>query len=200
MKFTINPQCALLIASAIFSTAQIAPANTELWTPAGVDTNWSNTANWTQIGAGGAGPNGNDTVFGNTGAAGIPGTITSVVDQSGLNPYTLTFTNGAGFTHTVLIPTGVTMTDANNFTNGFLAPASAAYYITNAITGGGEFDVDGTVQIGLERGSGIAILDMSGLSTFKQTNSSGQFYIGIHHQLIHVIWPPIHIITSTLSG
>src|SRR5207237_9120350 len=77
---------------------QLASANTALWIGnpgVSATTNWSDNANWSNIGTGGLGPAGNDTVFGDTGASGSAGTINSVVNNSGLNPLSLTFTNGA---------------------------------------------------------------------------------------------------------
>src|SRR6478735_7615082 len=74
-------------------------ANTELWigvSGVSTTTNWSDFLNWTNTSGGGSpGPNGNDVVFGDTGATSSAGIVTSVIDQNLLNPLSLTFTNGS---------------------------------------------------------------------------------------------------------
>src|ERR1017187_1880228 len=75
-------------ALAAMGAAGSALANTALWIGnpgVSATTNWSDNANWNNVGGGGAGPNGNDTVFGDAGAVGTAATIDSVVDNSSLN-------------------------------------------------------------------------------------------------------------------
>src|SRR5215217_978892 len=76
-----------------------------IWTGAGGDDNWSNTANW-----GGTAPWGNDVIFADADVNATQGVTTSIVNVSS-NIASLRFSNttSVGF-HTVEIPTGVTLT------------------------------------------------------------------------------------------
>src|SRR5438445_3367969 len=77
-----------LLALLTHNLCQLASANTALWIGdpgTSATTNWSDNANWSNLGAGGLGPNGNDTIFGDMGGSGSASAITSVVNNSGLN-------------------------------------------------------------------------------------------------------------------
>ena len=170
--FTSLNLLASAIAIASLVGAPAARAGTDLWIGnpgVDADTNWSDTANWSL----GVNPSGNDAVFNNTGAVGAAGQVDNVVDQSGLNPSSLSYTNGTGFFHTTLIPAGITVTATNGLNVGF--NAAAAFNTSVAITGPGELDVDGTVQVGLDKFSSTTLLDMSGLGTFNQNAPTNQF-------------------------
>src|ERR1019366_94082 len=100
MKSMHKPQTIACALSALFAlaAATTASANTALWIGnpgVTVTTNWSDNANWNNIGGGGAGALQNDVRFGGTGSAAAAGTITSVVDVN-QHPFSLTYTNGPG--------------------------------------------------------------------------------------------------------
>ncbi|TAK93937.1 MAG: hypothetical protein EPO07_17500, partial [Verrucomicrobia bacterium] len=136
-------------------------------------TNWSDTANWSTA----ASPAGTDVLFGDLGAAATAGTINSVVDNSSLNPNSLTFTNlsSGGKFHTVLIPGSVTLANAADLlVGGTSAPTVTT---TNNFVGGGTLVQNGANMnvkwIGGTAGGSIAVLDMSGLTNFVYNNSGG---------------------------
>src|SRR5689334_2322438 len=93
------PLKALFATFALFLGTVAIRANTELWigvSGVSTTTNWSDFLNWTNTSGGGnPGPNGNDVVFGDTGATNSAGIVTCVIDQNLLNPLSLTFTNGS---------------------------------------------------------------------------------------------------------
>src|SRR5438067_103733 len=77
------PECSMVMLglSAFLPLPSSSHANTALWIGnPGVTTttNWSDNANWSNVGPGGAGYNNNDVVFGGTGSAGAAGTVTSL--------------------------------------------------------------------------------------------------------------------------
>ena len=159
-------------------------ASTALWLGSpgtSATTNWSDTANWSN----GLGPNGNDTIFGDTGASGTAGTINSVVNNSSLNPLSLTFTNGyigPSRYHTVLIPAGIGMTNANALTVG-INSFGPNYPTTVNFIGAGTFAQNGlslTVKNVTSTGTSgvLATLDLSGLSNFVYKASSGTLAVG----------------------
>lgn len=195
MKAPVLQARAFLTSLTLLIFASTALANTELWigvSGTSATTNWSDLNNWQNLtGGGGAGPNGNDVLFNNTGAVGAAGQVNNVVDQNGLNPFSLSYTNGTGFFHTTLIPAGVTVTDANGLNVGF--NAAAVFNTSVAITGPGELDVNGTVQVGLDKQSSTTLLDMSGLGTFKQNSATGQFLMSF----TSVNFPTVNLATNS---
>jgi len=154
-------------------------ANTELWigvSGVSTTTNWSDTLNWTNTSGGGSpGPNGNDVVFGDTGATNSAGIITSVANQNLLNPLSLTFTNGSvggGVNYqTIYVPNGISITNAGSFTVG-RANLPANNYVINAVWFGEGTLVQSGVTMTVDNSSSTAsggalpTLDMSGLSNF----------------------------------
>ena len=112
MKANLHGLKAIAILLFVFAARPAALANTELWigvSGMSITTNWSDNANWSNLTGGGTpGPNGNDVIFGDIGAVGGAGIINSVVDQNGLNPLSLVFTNRSqsGNFHSMFIPAG----------------------------------------------------------------------------------------------
>jgi fibronectin-binding autotransporter adhesin len=163
----------LLVAVSAFP----AHANVELWNAVpGVSatTNWSDSFNWLTIsGVGAPGPNGNDLVFGDTGAVGAGGEVTSVVDQNLLNPLSMLFTNGSAGVpyHTIHVPAGVSVTNANNLVVG-RQNLPANNYVVNAVWFGAGSLVQNGVTMTIANSSTTAgvgflpTLDLSGLSNF----------------------------------
>lgn len=148
-------------------------AATIIWNAgSGVDTNWSDSANW----VGGVAPGGGDSVkFFDTGANTALGIISNVVDSSfGGYIGTLQYGNTNG-NHTTLIASGVTLNVTNgNLIVGTPGDAAAARNLTNAITGvGGTLFVSNTTAvISIAQGTATSVsgtrgnLDLSGLDTF----------------------------------
>jgi hypothetical protein len=167
--------------------SQLASANIALWIgdPGNTaTTNWSDNANWNNIGAGGVGPNGNDILFGDMGASGSAGIITSVLNSSGLNPLSLSFTNGAwgpSRYQTILIPSGIAMTNANSLTVG-INSIDANYPTTGSFVGGGTLMQNGNLTVRNASSTGnsgrLATLDLSGLSNFVLKASAGTLSVG----------------------
>src|SRR5215510_14270967 len=119
MKYAL---VATLVSFALITPVRQAAANTALWIGnpgVSANTNWSDNANWSNIGTGGPGYNNNDVVFGGTGSAGGAGIVTSVADVTA-QTLSMRFTNAVSQWHTVLIPTGTTLTNANGLTVGGL--------------------------------------------------------------------------------
>jgi hypothetical protein len=155
-----------------------------IWTPAGVNTNWSTAGNWTP-----SGPpvSTNDVVFNDTGIAGAAGTVDNVVD-SNFTIGSLTYGNTNNY-HTTLIPSGVTLTvggDANGLVAGTSTdPGSPAqqngFNTYNTITGvGGVLAVTNTGatvfvseshNVTTGKSLAQATLDLSGLGKFTATVS-----------------------------
>lgn len=146
-------------------------AATIVWSAAsGVDTNWSDSANW----FGGVAPGGGDDVkFFDTGANTALGVISNVVD-SGFAGYigTLQYgeTNGG---HTTLISSGITLSITNgNLSVGTSTDPGAAKNLTNAITGAGAtlYVSNLTANVSINQaganGPNRANLDLSGLDNF----------------------------------
>lgn len=146
-------------------------------------TNWSDNANWNNVGTGGPGAAQNDAKFGGAGAAGDLSTITSFVDASQA-PLSLQFSNAsqAGtlqFHHT-LIPTGVTLTVGNGALT--IGGISADGYRTQVkMSGGGTLLVTNALSIG-NNGVGSAdtqtLLDLSELSNFVFNAASATIAMG----------------------
>jgi pectin methylesterase-like acyl-CoA thioesterase len=148
-------------------------AATIVWNAAsGVDTNWSDSANW----AGGVAPGASDDVkFFDTGANTALGVISNVVDGS-FGGYIGTLQYGAtNGTHTTLIAPGVTLSVTNgSFVVGTPGDIAAVKNVTNVITGAGGtlFVSNTTAVISIEQGTASSLtgmrgnLDLSGLDTF----------------------------------
>jgi pectin methylesterase-like acyl-CoA thioesterase len=148
-------------------------AATVVWNAgSGVDTNWSDTANW----AGGVAPGGSDDVkFFDTGANTALGVVSNVVDGSfGGYIGTLQYgeTNG---NHMTLIAPGVTLNVTNgNLIVGTPADVAAAKNLTNAIAGAGGtlYVSNATGVISIAQGTATSVtgtrgnLDLSGLDNF----------------------------------
>jgi hypothetical protein len=181
-----NTQISICTAAALalnLLLASRAAANTALWIGnpgVSVTTNWSDNANWNNIGGGGVpGALQNDVRFGGAGSVGGAATINNVAD-TGQHPLSITFTNGPGQFHTTLIPAGVIVTNDNNFiVGGLLADA----YTTRA-----DFQGDGTLvqngntmtiqNYGNTVSTALATLDLSGLNSFVFNASGGTLTVG----------------------
>src|SRR4051812_40623532 len=157
-------------------------ANTALWigSPSVLaNTNWSDNANWNNVGAGGAGYNNNDVVFGGNGSVGSAATINSVADVTA-QAFSMIFTNGPGQFHTILIPTGAILTNANSLTIG--NRTADAYTTVVGFAGGGTFLQNGAnltnQNYGSSASSALATLDLSGLTNFVYNNSGGTIHVG----------------------
>ena len=163
---------------------QTARATTNAWIGVfntSATTNWSDTANWNPA----AGPNGNDLVFGNTGAETTAttvnsGVVTSVVDQNSLNPNSLMFNQNSGSSpnarwHRVLIPSGVSITNVGLLTVGTNAGSANVYNPWVAFVGPGTFvqNSNVTVRTASSSSARLAWLDLSGLSNFVMNASAG---------------------------
>lgn len=177
------PGLALLTAGLL--TSQFAAANTALWIGnpgVSASTNWSDNANWNNVGAGGAGPLQNDVKFGLAGAAGAAGTITSVADVD-QHPFSLQFTNNSLAAspefHTVLIPAGVTLTNDTTLIVGGLT--LNGYRTIVDISGDGTLVQLGNLTIGNNGASSAdtgTLLNLSGLSHFVYVGSPGTIALG----------------------
>lgn len=145
-------------------------AATIVWNAAsGVDTNWSDSANW----LGGVAPGGSDDVkFFDTGAGSV-GVVSNVVDSSFAGFIgTLQYgeTNGV---HTTLIASGVTLSVTNgNLSAGTPTDPGVARNLTNTITGAGAtlYVTNPAANISINQtganGPNRANLDLSGLDNF----------------------------------
>jgi autotransporter-associated beta strand protein len=156
----------------------------KIWSPAGVNTDWSTAGNW--INSGVPTPS-NDVTFIDLGAVGTAGTVDNVVDTS-LTIGSLTYGQTNLF-HTTLIASGKTLTvggDANGLVAGTSTdpgnPAQQSGYNTyNTITGvGGVLAVTNTGATvfvseshAVTSGESLAqaTLDLSGLDNFTATVS-----------------------------
>ena len=148
-----------------------------VWTPAGVNTNWSTVGNWS---AGASPVSSNDVDFYDAGATNAAGTVDNVVNSS-LTIGSLTYgqTNGNNF-HTTLIASSVTLTvggdtnglvagtgsDTNVVTVNTIKGANATLNVTNAAS-----SVNVSQSHALNGATASAILDMSGLDNFTATVS-----------------------------
>ena len=173
--------CALCALFALAASIT-ASANTALWIGnPGVTatTNWSDQANWNNIGAGGAGPLHNDVIFGGDGSVDAAGTITSVADVN-QNPFSITFTNGPGQFHTLYIPADIGLTNDNGLAVGGVT--ANAYTTVVNVTGDGIWVQNGTPVTIQDYGSSVstalATLDLSGLNSFLYNNSGGTINVG----------------------
>ena len=159
---------------AIVLTKTVSHAATIVWSGAsGVDTNWSDSANW----VGGVAPGSDDDVkFYDLGSNGVVGVVNNTVDLNFAgNTGSLQYGNTNGF-HTTLIPNGQTLnlTDANGLTVGTLTDNGSAQIVDATITGAGMPNLNNSAAVALidqgraANGNGTqrAILDMSGLTFF----------------------------------
>ncbi len=177
---------AAALAIAFLATMHEAWANNQLWIAGTAatnmtDMNWSDNNNWNGYGSGGAGPDGNSVYFGNAGTSGTLYTVNNMVDQNGLNPYTLTYSNSTSTYFTTQIPAGVSMSVANSSglsIGGGSVPSGATCAV--AILGSGGFTVDGNISLnGVAASSTIQmVLDMSMLSYFTNNASAATWSIG----------------------
>ena len=105
----------VLTVCAIASYAVNSHAVTQQWVPAGVDTNWSNTLNWSSNGS----PAGNDLIFTNVSATAV---VTNVVDAnftiSSLTVLSNSYTTRLPAKLTVNGLAGLTLGDTNGSGNG----------------------------------------------------------------------------------
>jgi len=151
----------------------------KIWSPAGVNTNWSTPENWTQSGA--PTPS-NDVDFFDTGAVGAPGIVDNVVDAS-LTIGSLTY-GQTNIYHTTLIPSGVTLTvggDANGLAAGTGTDNGNSQVTVNTITGaGGTLIVsNASANVFISQSHNVSsgesaaqtTLDLSGLDNFSATVS-----------------------------
>jgi hypothetical protein len=164
-----------LVASGLITT-RLVFANTALWqgvSGVSATTNWSDNANWLNIGGGSPGANGNDVLFGNTGAVSTDVTINSVVNTS-IASSSMTFTNQSSLFNTVLIPAGITLVNTNALTVGS-SPGVDANNTKVNFTGGGTLLQLGNVTVrnnaNTSGSTSLATLDLSGLSFFVCSNS-----------------------------
>ena len=177
----------LLVVTCVFLTTGRALANTELWNATNnvsATTNWSDNANWINIqGTGNPGPAGNDVVFGDKDLSGL-GVVNSVVDANLLNPNSMVFTNNSanGNFYTILIPSGIAVTNANAFNVGIRASTANSYQTTVGFVGGGTLvqngvmTIENTTTVG---GSGqLPWLDLSGLTNFIMNNAAAIITVG----------------------
>src|SRR5258708_20481224 len=157
-----------------------APPPGKVWTPAGANTNWSTAGNWNPSGSPGST---DDVQFFDGGGTNAAGVVDNVLDSS-LAIGSLTFGQTNNF-HTTLIASGQTLTVGGN-TNGVLAGTGTAagdgIVTVNTANGvGGTLVVSNSGAIvtvdqsqpvsGTGNSSTMAILDLSGLDTFKATIS-----------------------------
>jgi autotransporter-associated beta strand protein len=152
----------------------------KVWSPGGINTNWSTALNWTNTGA--PTPS-NDVQFVDLGAVGTPGLVDNVVDTTTtIGSLTYGQTNNS---HTTLIPAGVTLTiggTANGLVTGTGTDAGDGLLVTAGITGAGGAvtftNRNAIINIGqghTTTGNAVshaqATLDLSGLDTFTATPS-----------------------------
>lgn len=180
------PGLALLTAGLL--TSQFAAANTALWIGnpgASASTNWSDNANWNNVGAGGAGALQNDAKFGFTGSAPAAGTVTSVIDAD-QRPFSLQYSNNTlaatAEYHTTWIPDGRTLSVGGSaLTIGGVTVAS--YRTIVNLSGGGTLLLEngatiGNNQPGSTGNSQGTLLDLSGLTNFLATNITATITVG----------------------
>ena len=163
-----------------FTVTMTPPFNpVKVWSPAGVNTNWSTAGNWSPSGAPGSS---NDVKFFDAGAVGTAGTTNNVVDTSS-NVGSLTYGQTNNY-HTTLIPSGATLTlsGTNGLAVGTGTDNGDFQLTTAAITGaGGTLTVNNSsasVNVGQPHptsnngvSSAQATLDLSGLDTFTASVS-----------------------------
>ena len=167
-------------------TASLVSAQTENWTGAGANQNWSTVGNWSA----GVVPSAATNVLftSNTGAAASAGTVDNIVDLGfGSAIGSLQFANtntsgGTGFYHTTQIASGEVLTVTNGLTVGTLADSGANAQVNAFITGaGGQLSVTGgnlvVNQASATSGAHLAVLNMTNLDTF--TANIGHLQIGV---------------------
>jgi hypothetical protein len=182
---TITPSSRLLLALvALFAMAHLAGAATFIWsvsTPA--SNNWNVVGNWS---SGAATPGASDlAMFGQVGVSPNATTVNNVVSVNttvtGL-AYNNTNVGSTVNYHVTQILTNVTLTVTGTFTNGGIAGASTGPTTVVSVTGPGTLLVQAPVfHIGnnaANSGSAPATLDLSALSNFVYSASTGTFNMG----------------------
>ncbi len=160
------------------AVTRVASANEALWVgmPGVTATiNWSDPANFHNIGTGGgAGASQNAVVFDDS--SGVADTTTNSIVDSNQNPFSLAYTNFATIQNT-LIASNVTLTvGTGGLTNGNTATLTTSVSpMVNISGGGGKLVVtNGAITVGdsypSASGSFSANLNMTNLDTFVGTN------------------------------
>jgi fibronectin-binding autotransporter adhesin len=159
---------------------QFASANTAVWIGnpnITTTTNWSDNANWSNSGGGVPGAATNDLKFNGVGSTGSAGTITSVADTA-QHPFSIQFSNNtlAGIPefHTVLVPSGVTITNEGPLIIGGVTVNT--YRTIVNFTGNGTLLQKTNMTIGNNGASAAdvqTLLDLSTLDYFIFDNTSG---------------------------
>lgn len=181
MKSILSCSRNLITVTLILAATHLAGAATYFWSQATPGSNnWIDTSNWTPTGSPGAA---DTAIFGLTGTVTDNLTVNNVVGvNTGIT--TLQYTNsGSGVWNVTQIPADVTLTVGNNLTVGGIiygsATGSAAYA---AMTGAGTLLVTGNTLVVGQGNSANAIthntLDLSGLSNFVYSASSGTISVG----------------------
>ncbi len=148
----------------------------------GVDGNWSDAFNWTNVSAGGYGPPGpsNNLQFTNTAAVTSPATPNNVVDSS-LVVGSLLYANNAASTspnyHVTQINPGQTLIITNGLMVGTAADSGAAQVVNAAFTGAAGNLVLTNGVLAVTQGSGTdgahqAVLNLSGLGSLTLASVS----------------------------
>ncbi|HXC36363.1 MAG TPA: hypothetical protein VNV43_10840, partial [Candidatus Acidoferrales bacterium] len=173
-----SAQTAALIIALLVLANTAAIAQTIIWTghdaTNSVNSNWSDSANWT----GGTPGSVTNIYFYDSGANNSQGVVNNIVD-SNTRILSLNYGNTNGF-HTMQINSGVTLTVSNNaasvlFFDGTGNENGASQIVYSTLTGPGSFSVAGTnsgSEFIIQQGSGtngshMATLDMSGLANFS---------------------------------
>src|SRR5579859_294842 len=186
--FSLNlPSKTLFLAVTVLLSRMSLPAQTVIWSGAdalsGVNTNWSDSTNWT---GGAPGPATNIFLI-NSGANSAQGVVNNIVNNN-TTISSLNYGNTNGF-HTTQINAGVTLAVSNTAaaTLVFVGTGSdngANQILYTTMTGPGAFTATGSnsgsifsIQQGsTSSGSHMATLDMSALANFKLT--IGRLLIG----------------------
>lgn len=167
----------------VCQTQMAGAAGVTMWSGAGADQNWSDSANWTTAGGGTPPGTGDSVIFNTTGSAAGQGVVNNIVDAGFTAAIGgLTISNDTATTwHTMQIPTGNTLT-----VNGPVFVGGAANLITNAtFTGGGTLLVGGgtnnVMVAAIGTGNASMCLDLSQLTNFvcDAGGTGGAFAIGL---------------------
>jgi autotransporter-associated beta strand protein len=177
--------------SATFTITMVAappPSPVKVWSPAGVDTNWSTGANWTPAGVPGST---NDLFFYDIGTVGSAGAVNNVLNNS-MTIGSLTYGQTNDF-FTTLIASGKTLTvvDTNGLVVGTGSDVGSVQVPQSTITGaGGALVVSNLNAIVIvsqaspssSPSTSDATLDLSGLGVFNGTIS--RLIIGVDTALL----------------
>ncbi len=184
-KNQLIPLRALLALAVVLGAAQMANATTYTWNVASPgDNDWNVNGNWSPSTGN---PGTSDTaIFGVTGTASTETTINNIVGvNTGIT--TLAYTNiASGAWHVTQIPATVTLTVSGATLVGGTAynttVSNNAYVTSVAMTGAGTFAANGNLTIGNSGTSSAdtgTILDLSGLTNFTYSDSSGTIAMGV---------------------